>query len=153
MKKSRTLPALLSLVLALTMMLSLSVTAFAASPARASGNGYSMTKIKISGRDYDIVASAGESQSRAYTGASCDGALDIVHSDLSAQFTTTHYGYISEKGGYKYARTTDTQRYTNSNYVECRYGAGEVEKIRYINGTVTFYGDTTETLTVTLKNP
>ena len=137
MKKSRTLPALLSLVLALAMMLSLSVTAFAASPARASGNGYSMTKIKISGRDYDIVASAGESQSRAYTGASCDGALDIVHSDLSAQFTTTHYGYISEKGGYKYARTTDTQRYTKSNYVECRYGAGEVEKIRYINGTVT----------------
>ena len=32
MKKSRTLPALLSLVLALAMMLSLSVTAFAASP-------------------------------------------------------------------------------------------------------------------------
>ena len=34
MKKSRTLPALLSLVLALAMMLSRSVTAFAASPAR-----------------------------------------------------------------------------------------------------------------------
>ena len=34
MKKSRTLPALLSLVLTLAMMLSLSVTAFAASPAR-----------------------------------------------------------------------------------------------------------------------
>lgn len=33
MKKSRTLPALLSLVLALAMMLSLSVMAFAASPA------------------------------------------------------------------------------------------------------------------------
>ena len=36
MKKSRTLPALLSLVLALAMMLSLSVTAFAASPTNCS---------------------------------------------------------------------------------------------------------------------
>lgn len=66
MKKSRTLPALLSLVLALAMMLSLSVTAFAASPARASGNGYSMTSVKVGGKSFDIIASAAEADSEGY---------------------------------------------------------------------------------------
>ena len=85
MKKSRTLPALLSLVLALAMMLSLSVTAFAASPARASGNGYSMTTMKVNGKYYDIAASTGETNKSAYTAAlqsSVFGTLLLVRGSI-----------------------------------------------------------------------
>lgn len=153
MKKSRTLPALLSLVLALAMMLSLSVTAFAASPARASGNGYSMTKITIRNKPYDIVAAAGESGGAGYTVATCDDVLRIQHSRVSVQFDTTHYGYVSNSGGATIAWTTENVHSTKSGEVKCPYGAHEVEKIRGLSGTVTFYADEKTTLTVTLKNP
>ena len=140
MKKSRTLPALLSLVLALAMMLSLSVTAFAASPARASG-------ITIRNKPYDIVAAAGESGGAGYTAATCDGVLRIQHSRVSVQFDTTHYGYVSNSGGATIAWTTENVHSTKSGEVKCPYGAHEVEKIRGLSGTVTFYADET------LKNP
>ena len=153
MKKSRTLPALLSLVLALAMMLSLSVTAFAASPARASGNGYSMTSVKVGGKSFDIIASAAEADSEGYTAAQCRAYIRIDHSKVSVQFDTTHYGYVSESGGAVTRWPSGSNYTTQSGHVGCRYGASEVEKIRGLNGTVTFYADAKTTLTVTLKNP
>ena len=119
MKKSRTLPALLSLVLALAMMLSLSVTAFAA----------------------------------AYTAGACTAIIRIRHSAVGARFDTTHYGYVSQSVGASNTQTTANNPYTRSNLVVCRYGVDEVERITYIHGEVTFYGDSATTLNVTLKNP
>ena len=153
MKKSRTLPALLSLVLALAMMLSLSVTAFAASPARASGNGYSMTTMKVNGKYYDIAASTGETNKSAYTAGACTAIIRIRHSAVGARFDTTHYGYVSQSVGASNTQTTANNPYTRSNLVVCRYGVDEVERITYIHGGVTFYGDSATTLNVTLKNP
>ena len=153
MKKSRTLPALLSLVLALAMMLSLSVTAFAASPARASGNGYSTTTMKVNDKDYMITAGAGESQMRAYTSGYCKAVIKMKFSTVGAVFDTTHYGYVSQSGGALEVWNTKDDPGAQSGYVICKYGSNEVEKIRSINGKVTFAGDKDVTLTVTLKNP
>lgn len=153
MKKSRTLPALLSLVLALAMMLSLSVTAFAASRARASGNGYSTTTMKVNNKDYTITAGAGESQMRAYTGGSCHAVVRMRFGTVSALFDTTHYGYVSQSGGALIAWNSTENPGAQSGYVVCKYGSAEVEKVRSVSGQVTFEGDKDVTLTVTLKNP
>ena len=72
---------------------------------------------------------------------------------MSVQFDTTHYGYVSESGGAVTRWTSGGNYTTQSGHVGCRYGASEVEKIRGLNGTVTFYADEKTTLTVTLKNP
>ena len=66
---------------------------------------------------------------------------------------TTHYGYVSQSVGASNTQTTANNPYTRSNLVVCRYGVDEVERITYIHGEVTFYGDSATTLNVTLKNP
>ena len=112
-----------------------------------------MTTMKVNGKYYDIAASTGGTNKSAYTAGACTAIIRIRHSAVGARFDTTHYGYVSQSVGASNTQTTANNPYTRSNLVVCRYGVDEVERITYIHGEVTFYGDSATTLNVTLKNP
>lgn len=130
--------------MALIMAFVLTVPAFA---TPRSGSGYKTGTVIKNGASYPVTVSlAADSSHAVYTTCSTEARVSRTHNKITVIFRTAHDGYITATGGEK--TTGIVYGPTSSAKVACPCNAEDFVSYMGMNGSVTLYGDSTITLTV-----
>jgi len=137
----------IALFICVVVVMSLIVPVSAASRA---SNGYNSKSITYNNKPYTVTLSTLYSTTYgAYLKATCQAAIEIRFHNLSVEYDTYSYGYVTNTGGAKQAWFTETKHTIYSYYVPCSRGMDQVIEYRSINGSANFYASSTpDTLSV-----
>lgn len=131
-------------IMALIMTFALTVPAFA---TPRSDSGYRTGTVNKNGATYSVTVSlAADSSHAVYTTCNTEARVSRTHNKITVTFRTAHDGYITATGGEK--TIGEVYGPTSSAKVACPCNAEDFVSYMGMYGSVTLYGDSTVTLTV-----